>query len=138
MNEIFISIFELIFQDNEDEDTEIEYGKEIQEYHDASDDDKETKVFNRRETKDKDETDSSEQLLPCLTEDMTNVKPDSDVTNVKTDNDNLSLLTELGLADTREDFGDFQNGLFDDFIPKPNKGTDDVFDKLLCDLNIGK
>ncbi|XP_032521949.1 PRKCA-binding protein isoform X3 [Danaus plexippus] len=127
-----------LIQDNEDEDTEIEYGKEIQEYHDASDDDKETKVFNRRETKDKDETDSSEQLLPCLTEDMTNVKPDSDVTNVKTDNDNLSLLTELGLADTREDFGDFQNGLFDDFIPKPNKGTDDVFDKLLCDLNIGK
>ncbi|CAG9568538.1 unnamed protein product [Danaus chrysippus] len=127
-----------LIQDNDDDDTEIEYGKEIQEYHDASDEEKETKVFNRRETKDKDETDSSEQLLPCLTDDVTNVKRDSDVTNVKTDNDNLSLLTELGLADTREDFGDFQNGIFDDFIPKPDKGTDDVFDKLLCDLNIGK
>lgn len=60
----------------------------------------------------------------------------------KADNlDNLTLLTELGLADTnvQDDFGDFQNGLLDEFMPKPS-GDDknDIFDKLLNDLCIDK
>lgn len=59
--------------------------------------------------------------------------------NVKSESDNLTLLTELGLVDTRsDDFGDFQNGLLDEFLPKNNSElTDDVFDKLLNDLSVG-
>ncbi|XP_060807799.1 PRKCA-binding protein isoform X2 [Amyelois transitella] len=116
-----------IIQDNPDDDEEIEYGKEIQEYHDISEDIKEARVTNRRQNKDKDETDSSDQLLPDFESDKT-----------KNDNiDNLSLLKELGLEDTNvaEDFGDFQNGMAD-FTPRND--NDDIFDKLLRDLDIEK
>ncbi|XP_039749625.1 PRKCA-binding protein isoform X2 [Pararge aegeria] len=127
---------EQILQDSQDDDEEIEFGKEIQEYHDISDEEtKDSKVANRLQTKDKDDTDSSEQLLPGLTA----LALDSDSNdNAKNDSENLTLLTELGLVDTRtDDFGDFQNGLLDEFLPKSNMGlTDDVFDKLLNDLNI--
>ncbi|KPJ18490.1 PRKCA-binding protein [Papilio machaon] len=119
-----------ILQDNQD-DEDLEYGKEIQEYHDASDEEKLGNVNNRRQTKDND-ADSSEQLLP----DLTVSTFDSDVKN---ETDNLSLLTELGLVDTDTQpvvFGDFQNGL-NDFMQKESD-NDDVFDKLLNDLNIGK
>ncbi|XP_045540187.1 PRKCA-binding protein isoform X1 [Papilio machaon] len=119
-----------ILQDNQD-DEDLEYGKEIQEYHDASDEEKLGNVNNRRQTKDND-ADSSEQLLP----DLTASTFDSDVKN---ETDNLSLLTELGLVDTDTqpvEFGDFQNGL-NDFRQKESD-NDDVFDKLLNDLNIGK
>nr|XP_026492044.1 PRKCA-binding protein isoform X2 [Vanessa tameamea] len=121
-----------IIQDSQDDDEEIEFGKEIQEYHDVSDDEsKDNKAANRRQNQDKDNTDSSDQLLPDLTGSL-----DID-SNVKNDNDNLTLLTELGLADTKaDDFGDFQNGL-DEFI-KNKTETEDVFDKLLSDLNIGQ
>ncbi|KPJ03939.1 PRKCA-binding protein [Papilio xuthus] len=94
-----------MMQDNQD-DEDLEYGKEIQEYHDASDEEKEGNVNNRRQTKDND-ADSSEQLLP----DLTAGTFDSDV---KQETDNLSLLTELGLVDTQPvEFGEFQNGLSD-------------------------
>ncbi|KAJ2937795.1 hypothetical protein O0L34_g18575 [Tuta absoluta] len=118
---------------NTEDEEEIEYGKEIQEYHDVSDSEsKEPKPLNRRQNKDNDNTDSSDQLLPGLdaTDNDSNVK--TDLTEVT---DNLSLLTELGLADMNplDDFGDFQNGSMD----TKNNDTDDVFDKLLQDLNIG-
>ncbi|KAL0810724.1 hypothetical protein ABMA28_010048 [Loxostege sticticalis] len=122
-----------IIQDNPEDEEEIEFAKELQEYHDLSDSEtKEPKVTNRRQNKDKDDTDSTETLLPGFDSSDT-------IESVKNDNiDNLTLLTELGLADTSTDeFGDFQNGLMDDFLPK-NDTTDDVFDKLLSDLNIGK
>ncbi|XP_023947438.1 PRKCA-binding protein isoform X1 [Bicyclus anynana] len=125
---------EQIIHDGQDDDEEIEFAKEIQEYHDVSDEEtKDTKVTNRRQTKDKDDTDSSEQLLPGLT----TLALDSD-SNAKNDNDNLTLLTELGLVDTRtDDFGEFQNGILDEFLPKNNTGlSDDVFDKLLNDLSV--
>ncbi|XP_045762395.1 PRKCA-binding protein isoform X3 [Maniola jurtina] len=128
---------EQIIQDSQDDDEDIEFAKEIQEYHDLSDEEsKETKGTNRRQTKDKDETDSSEQLLPGLT--ALALDSDSNL-NVRSDSDNLTLLTELGLVDTRaDDFGDFQNGLLDEFLPKNNSDmTDDVFDKLLNDLSVG-
>lgn len=124
---------EQFIQDGQDDDEEIEFAKEIQEYHDISDEEnKDTKVPNRRQNKDKDDTDSSEQLLPGLT----SLEIDS---NAKSESDNLTLLTELGLVDTRsDDFGDFQNGLLDEFLPKNNSElTDDVFDKLLNDLSVG-
>ncbi|XP_052749488.1 PRKCA-binding protein isoform X4 [Galleria mellonella] len=121
-------------QDNPEDDDEIEYAKEIQEYHDLSDI-KETKVANRRQNKDKDDTDSSEQLLPELD------NSDNLDKTVKSDTvDNLSLLTELGLADTTmgrdSEFGEFQNGLVSGLMP--TQSADDVFDKLLSDLNIGQ
>ncbi|XP_046972814.1 PRKCA-binding protein isoform X1 [Vanessa cardui] len=121
-----------ILQDSQDDDEEIEFAKEIQEYHDVSDDEsKDNKASNRRQNQDKDTTDSSDQLLPDLTGSL-----DID-SNVKNDSDNLTLLKELGLADTKaDDFGDFQNGL-DEFI-KNKTETEDVFDKLLSDLNIGQ
>ncbi|CAG5030821.1 unnamed protein product [Parnassius apollo] len=123
-----------IIQDNQDDD-DIEYGKEMQEYHDASDEEKDAKVLNRRQSKkDKDDADSSEQLLPGLTADTFD-------SNVKTETDNLSLLTELGLVDTNpraDDFGDFQNGFMGNFTQKDSgNGADDVFDKLMSELNIG-
>ncbi|XP_053620279.1 PRKCA-binding protein isoform X3 [Plodia interpunctella] len=118
-----------IIQDNPEDEEDIEFGKEIQEYHDISEDDiKEAKVVNRRQNKDKDNTDSSEQLLPDF----------DSMDKAKNDNiDNLSLLKELGLADTNvaEEFGDFQNGL-DELTSKND--SDDIFDKLLRDLDIGK
>lgn len=80
-------------------------------------------MINRRQSKDKDEND--ERLLPDLTAD-TDV--DIDSSNVKNDSDNLTLLTELGLVDTKDDFGEFQQGL-DDY-----KNNSDVLDKL---LNLG-
>ncbi|VVC92709.1 unnamed protein product [Leptidea sinapis] len=86
-------------------------------------------VVNRRENQDRSETET-EQLLPGLT-----VR--SDIGNDANDNDNLMLLTELGLVDGGDDFGDFQNGMTK--INESNKVmTDDIFDKLLCDLNIGQ
>lgn len=94
----------------------------------SDEDTKDIKATNRRQDQDKDNTDSSEQLLPDLT------VLDSDST-VKTDSDNLTLLTELGLVDTKEDFGEFQNGL-GEF--KNKQETEDVFDKLLNDLSIGQ
>ncbi|KAM3956359.1 protein interacting with PRKCA 1 [Aphomia sociella] len=122
-----------ILQDNQEDEEDIEYAKEIQEYHDISEP-KEAKVVNRRQNRDKDDTDSSEQLLPEFD------TSDSLDKSVKNDNtDQLSLLTELGLADTNmttdNEFGEFQNGLLDGFS---KNSTDDVFDKLLNDLNIGK
>ncbi|XP_063834291.1 PRKCA-binding protein isoform X2 [Ostrinia nubilalis] len=116
----------------QDDEEEIEYAKELQEYHDLSDSEKDTKIRKRRQSKHKDFTESSETLLPGF---------DSSDTldgTVKSDNtDNLTLLTELGLADTStEEFGEFQNGLMDDFLPMST--TDDVFDKLMSDLNIAK
>ncbi|CAH0403317.1 unnamed protein product [Chilo suppressalis] len=122
-----------IIQDNQEDEEEIEYAKEIREYHDLSDSEREPKVFNRRQKKDKDE-DGTEQLLPGLD------NSDTLDSAVKVDNlDNLSLLTELGLADTNvpldSDFGEFQNGM-DAFMP--NTSNDDVFDRLLSDLTIGK
>lgn len=52
--------------------------------------------------------------------------------------DNLTLLTELGLADTNlvdSDFGDFQTGIG---VQKDyGNDVDDVFDKLLSELNVG-
>lgn len=125
----------LYSQDNPEDDEEVEYAKEIQEYHDLSDSEAkdEHKALNRRQIKDKDNSDSSDQLLPGFDSDDSN-RP------VKLD-DNLSLLTDLGLADITplDDFGEFQNGSMDGFLPR-NTGneTDDVFDKLLSDLNIGK
>ncbi|XP_073961034.1 PRKCA-binding protein-like isoform X4 [Choristoneura fumiferana] len=126
-----------LIQDNQEED-EIEYAREIQEYHDI---DENAIVSNRRQNKDKDATDSSQHLLSIDTNDYQFDTPDTlnktDTFN-KTDNldktDNLTLLTELGLAD---DFGEFQIGLMDDFMPNKND-NDDVFDKLLSELNIGK
>ncbi|XP_063370486.1 PRKCA-binding protein [Cydia amplana] len=125
-------------QDSQEED-DIEYAREIQEYHDINED-KDVPVTNRRQTKDKDSTDSSQHLLSIdndfnfetnnLTKNDNFDKSDCDKT------DNLTLLTELGLADN--DFGEFQNGLMDDFMPDKNNDTDDVFDKLLSELNIGK
>ncbi|XP_034826256.1 PRKCA-binding protein isoform X2 [Maniola hyperantus] len=128
---------EQIIQDSQDDDEDIEFAKEIQEYHDLSDEEsKDTKGTNRRQIKDKDDTDSSEQLLPGLT--ALGLDSDSNL-NVRSDSDNLTLLTELGLVDTRaDDFGDFQNALLDEFLPKNNSDmTDDVFDKLLSDLSVG-
>ncbi|CAG9792331.1 unnamed protein product [Diatraea saccharalis] len=123
-----------IIQDHPEDEDEIEYAKEIHEYHDLPDTEREPKVVNRRQNKDKDE-DTTEQLLPGL--------ESSDVLDsaVKLDNvDNLTLLTELGLADTNmpldSDFGEFQNGAMDAFLP--NTSNDDVFDKLLSELDIGK
>ena len=121
----------------------MEFGKEIHEYHDISDnDEKEAKLVNRRQTKDIDDTESSEQLLP----DFDNValfdKVDKSDSLDKADNmDNLTLLTELGLADTnvQDDFGDFQNGLLDEFLPKAGGEDDDkndIFDKLLSDFSL--
>lgn len=131
-----------IIQDNPEEEEELEFGKEIHEYHDIADlDSKEAKLMNRRQTKDNDDTESSEQLLPdfdsvALTYDKVDKADNMD----KTDNmDNLTLLTELGLADTnvQDDFGDFQNGLLDEFLPKAS-GDDknDIFDKLLSDFSL--
>ncbi|XP_026316129.1 PRKCA-binding protein isoform X2 [Hyposmocoma kahamanoa] len=125
-----------ITSDNPEDEEEIEYAKEIQEYHDLSDTEmKEPKYLNRRQNKDKDSSESSEKLLAEL---------DTDIDNEKTvkSHDNLTLLTELGLADMTttavDDFGDFQNGAMDEFIPKHTCDVDDVFDKLINDLNIGK
>ncbi|CAH0697298.1 unnamed protein product [Spodoptera exigua] len=131
-----------IIQDNPDEEEDLEFGKEIHEYHDIVElDNKEAKLMNRRQNKDNDDTESSEQLLP----DFDNValtydKVEKSDNNDKTDNvDNLTLLTELGLADTnvQDDFGDFQNGLLDEFLPKAS-GDDknDIFDKLLNDFSL--
>ncbi|XP_045507059.1 PRKCA-binding protein isoform X5 [Colias croceus] len=117
-----------IIQDSQDDEEEIEFGKELKEYHDLSDEDT-TKPSNRRQTKDID-SDLTEQLLPGLTD----VKNDTDSSkNDSMTADSLSLLTELGLADTKDDFGDFQNGM-NEFGSKDS--NDDVFDKLLSDLNI--
>ncbi|CAG4972183.1 unnamed protein product [Colias eurytheme] len=117
-----------IIQDSQDDEEEIEFGKELKEYHDLSDEDT-TKPTNRRQTKDID-SDLTEQLLPGLTD----VKNDTDSSkNDSMTADSLSLLTELGLADTKDDFGDFQNGM-NEFGSKDS--NDDVFDKLLSDLNI--
>lgn len=129
-------MFFIYLQDNPEDDEEIEYAKEIQEYHDLSDSEmREPKLLNRRQNKDKDGTESSEKLLAELDTDIDNGK------TVKSD-DNLTLLTELGLADMTtaavDDFGDFQNGAMDEFIPKHTCDADDVFDKLINDLNIGK
>ncbi|KAF9822466.1 hypothetical protein SFRURICE_006549 [Spodoptera frugiperda] len=129
-------------EDNPEEEEELEFGKEIHEYHDIADlDSKEAKLMNRRQTKDSDDTESSEQLLPdfdsvALTYDKVDKADNMD----KSDNmDNLTLLTELGLADTnvQDDFGDFQNGLLDEFLPKAS-GDDknDIFDKLLSDFSL--
>lgn len=123
-------------QDNQEDEEEIEYAKEIQEYHDLSDNEmKEPKSFNRRQNKDKDGTESSEKLLAELDSDI-------DIEKTVKSDDNLTLLTELGLADMTttavDDFGDFQNGAMDDFLPKHTCDADDVFDKLINDLNIGK
>ncbi|XP_050676030.1 PRKCA-binding protein isoform X2 [Leptidea sinapis] len=119
-----------IIQDSQDEEDEIEFGKEIKEYHDICDEEgKQPTVVNRRENQDRSETET-EQLLPGLT-----VR--SDIGNDANDNDNLMLLTELGLVDGGDDFGDFQNGMTK--INESNKVmTDDIFDKLLSDLNIGQ
>ncbi|KAL4709706.1 hypothetical protein ACJJTC_007437 [Scirpophaga incertulas] len=122
-----------IIQDNQEEEEDIEYAKEIQEYHDLSDSEsKEPKVVNRRQNKDKD-IEATEQLIADFDTGDT-------LDSIKTDNtDNLTLLTELGLADTTNpdgDFGDFQNGLMNNILGSTN--TDDVFDKLLSDLNICK
>ncbi|XP_038218036.1 PRKCA-binding protein isoform X2 [Zerene cesonia] len=118
-----------IIQDNQDDEEEIEFGKELKEYHDLSDEDNTTKPTNRRQTKDID-SELTEQLLPGLTD----VKNDTDSSkNDSMTADSLTLLTELGLADTKDDFGDFQNGT-NEFGSKDT--TDDVFDKLLSDLNI--
>ncbi|CAB3225774.1 unnamed protein product [Arctia plantaginis] len=129
-----------IIQDNEEE--EIEFGKEIHEYHDISDiDNKEPKPVNRRQNKDNDDTDSSQQLLPDFdnADKFDNVAFDN---TEKSDNvDNLTLLTELGLADTnvQDDFGDFQNGLLDEFLPRGSAvDKTDIFDKLLSDLSVGE
>ncbi|XP_075986009.1 protein interacting with PRKCA 1 isoform X1 [Anticarsia gemmatalis] len=129
-----------IIQDNQDEDEEIEFGKEIHEYHDISDIDKEPKLTNRRQNKDNDHTESSQQLLP----DFENVEK-FDSAFEKTDKsdtvDNLTLLTELGLADTnvQDDFGEFQNGLLDEFLPRGSAvDKNDLFDKLLNDLSVGE
>ncbi|KAH9631255.1 hypothetical protein HF086_011959 [Spodoptera exigua] len=129
-------------KDNPEEEEDLEFGKEIHEYHDIAElDNKEAKLINRRQNKDNDDTESSEQLLP----DFDNValtydKVEKSENNDKTDNvDNLTLLTELGLADTnvQDDFGDFQNGLLDEFLPKAS-GDDknDIFDKLLNDFSL--
>ncbi|KAG6439142.1 hypothetical protein O3G_MSEX000522, partial [Manduca sexta] len=117
-----------IIQDNPDDDEEIEYGKEIQEYHDIE---KEPKQINRRQTKDVDSTESSEQLLPGIdTVDLNASDAPDD------DRSNLTLLTELGLADTAmpmdNEFGEFQNGL--NFAKKND--VDDVFDNLLSGLSM--
>lgn len=136
------STYAIILQDNQDEEEEIEFGKEIHEYHDIADiDSKESKMVNRRQNKDNDDTESSQQLLP----DFDNVDKFDNVPFDKvdkTDNvDNLTLLTELGLADTnvQDDFGEFQNGLLDEFLPR-GSGVDktDIFDKLLNDLSVGE
>ncbi|XP_026735714.1 PRKCA-binding protein isoform X3 [Trichoplusia ni] len=126
-----------IIQDSQEDEEDIEFGKEIHEYHDIADIDKEAKLVNRRQTKDNDDTESSQQLLP----DFDNVNLTFDKVDKADNLDNLTLLTELGLADTnvQDDFGDFQNGLLDEFMPKPS-GDDknDIFDKLLNDLGIDK
>lgn len=116
-------------QDNQDDDEgDIEFAKEIKEYHDIlSDREREKhKVTNRRP---KEKSTESQQLLPEF---------DSCEQNDSIDNtdrsENLKLLTELGLAD---DFGDYQNGAMDDFLPKNTNDVDDVFEKLMCDLNFG-
>lgn len=114
-------------QDNPD-DEEIEYGREIEEHYDVTD--SRTVNVNRRQNVKDVDIDSQEQLLPDLTE-----------SNDKLENvDNLTLLSELGLADTNlsfdsnlTEFGAFQNGLMDDFLPKSE--NNDVFDKLLSELN---
>uniref|UniRef100_A0A1E1WU61 PRKCA-binding protein n=1 Tax=Pectinophora gossypiella TaxID=13191 RepID=A0A1E1WU61_PECGO len=118
--------------DNQEDEEDIEYAKEIQEYHDICDlETKEPKPLNRRQNKDKEDSDSSQQLLPGF-DTADNI--DSNVKNDENLTDNLSLLTELGLADTNavDDFGEFQNG--GDL--KNNSDADDVFAKLLSDLNI--
>lgn len=93
------------------------------------------KVDNRRPPKENDNTESSQQLLPDF-----DAFDNSVTENDKTDNidktevvDNLSLLTELGLADIN-DFGDFQNGMEDFGSNNPQNTVDDVFEKLLNDL----
>ncbi|XP_041971689.1 PRKCA-binding protein isoform X2 [Aricia agestis] len=138
-----------IIQDNPEED-DIEYAQEIQEYHDLPDGNTNQKVSNRCQNKDKSDSDTTEQLLPGLTDDVKldmspltakndnlslltdNVKLDMEHLTIKPE-DNLTLLTELGLADTNktDDFGDFQKGM------STSNDTDDVFDKLLNDLQIG-
>ncbi|XP_045519849.1 PRKCA-binding protein isoform X4 [Pieris brassicae] len=108
-------------QDSQDDDEEIEFARELKEYHDLSEEEIK-KASNRRQNSDTD-ADLSEQLIPNLTE--------AKIDNDRIDSDSLTLLTELGLADTKDDFGEFQNGSMDF-----TKSTDDVFDKLLSDLNI--
>lgn len=120
----------------------------MREYHDLSDSEiKEAKSTNRRQTKDIDSTESSEQLLPgidTIDDALTSLTSDSnDVNDSGHRTDNLTLLTELGLADANatvdNDFGEFQNGLMDNFGTKNNASdVDDVFDKLLSDFNVGK
>ncbi|XP_048487253.1 PRKCA-binding protein isoform X3 [Plutella xylostella] len=135
-------------QDSQEEDEEVEYGKEIQENYDVNENEnREPKLANRMQNKDKNKSDdASEQLLPGLSDAFGNNDTfgNSDAfgnsDGAKPDVDNLTLLTELGLADTNvaEDFGDFQNGLMDEFMPKSNVAdTDDVFDKLLSELSGG-
>ncbi|XP_047036800.1 PRKCA-binding protein-like isoform X1 [Helicoverpa zea] len=123
-----------IIQDGQEEDEELEFGKEIHEYHDIADIDKEPKLVNRRQTKDNDDTESSEQLLP----DFDNVTLNYDKVDKSDNMDNLTLLTELGLADTnvQDDFGDFQNGLLDEFMPKTSgEDKNDIFEDLLSDFS---
>lgn len=96
----------------------------MKEYHDLSDEELK-KAANRRQHCDTD-SDLTEQLIPNLAD----IKIDSERFDSQgNDSDSLTLLTELGLADTKDDFGEFQNGSMKD-------GPDDVFDKLLSDLNI--
>lgn len=122
----------MFFKDEED----IEFAKELKEYHDIVDnfDTNNHKVVNRRPHKELDTTDSSQQLLPDFDTVDSSVtdKADNDV-DKRENVDNLSLLTELGLADMN-DFGDFQNGM-EDMISRDSESTvDDVFEKLLRDL----
>nr|XP_012553177.1 PRKCA-binding protein isoform X2 [Bombyx mori] len=122
-----------ISEDVQDED--IEYAKEIQEYHDLSvNDTREAKLMKKRQTDDNEHNDATEQLLPGIDTVDIDRSENNDVS------DNLTLLTELGLADAgaNDEFGSFQNGLMDDFMPKSSSDVDDVFDKLLNDLSIGK
>lgn len=113
-----------IIQDNQDDD-EIEYGREIEEHYDIN----ETKTVNRCQKYDKDD-ESQEHLLPELTDDSDKA-------------DDLTLLSELGLDNLTVDsglseFGEFQNGLMDEFLPPDNSENNlnnDIFDKLLSKLN---
>ncbi|GBP45305.1 PRKCA-binding protein [Eumeta japonica] len=117
-----------LIQDNQDEDEDIEFGKEVQEYHDIEDSG--PTPATRKEDRARSEDGVEEKLLHGL---------DCESSNPIDSVDNLTLLTELGLADMPTDpteFGDFQNGLIDEFLPQND--TDNVFDKLLSEFGDNK